>query len=205
MNKKVKYILLFFIVLFVILIGIFIGNNKYVDTVKYKGNTYVLLEYNSDIFTYYHNSNRFYEEDIIHPVSHNKWNVVYFNDDLFVLDKEVKIAKKYYSNDSNYKWFIVFNGDDSDVKKSISLTKNELKNLYNIESSKKKIDITFDEINKFGDLLKVSKDGLVQGIVTLAQVDGNWYYKTEVMTDDDKEIVIELEKTLNDKINALLK
>ena len=205
MNKKVKYILLFFIVLFVILIGIFFGNNKYVDTVKYKGNTYVLSEYDSDIFTYYHNSNSFYEEDIIHPVSHNKWNVVYFNDDLFVLDKEVKIAKKYYSNDSNYKWFIVFNGDDSDVKKSISLTKNELKNLYNIESSKKKIDITFDEINKFGDLLKVSKDGLVQGIVTLAQVDGNWYYKTEVMTDDDKEIVIELEKTLNDKINALLK
>ncbi|MBQ3511355.1 MAG: hypothetical protein IJA30_03570 [Bacilli bacterium] len=205
MNKKVKYILLFFTVLFVILIGIFIGNNKYVDTVKYKGNTYVLLEYNSDIFTYYHNSNKFYEEDIIHPVSHNKWNVVYFNDDLFVLDKEVKVAKKYYGNDNNYNWFIVFNGDDSDVKKSISLTKNELKNLYNIESSKKKIDITFDEINKFGDLLKVSKDGLVQGIVTLAQVDGNWYYKTEVMTDDDKEIVIELEKTLNDKINAMLK
>ena len=205
MNKKVKYILLFFIVLFIILIGIFIADNKYVDTVKYKGNTYALLEYDSDNFTYYHNSDDFYEEDIVYPVSHNKWNVVYFNDDLFVLDKEVKVAKKYYSNDNNYNWFIVFDSDDSDVKKSISLTKNELKNLYNIERSKKKIDITFDEINKFGDLLKVSKDGLVQGIVTLAQVDGNWYYKTEVMTDDDKEIVIELEKTLNDKINALLK
>ena len=52
----------------------------------------------------------------------------------------------------------------------------------------------------FADILKVSKDGLVQGVTTLAKVKGNWYYKTEVMTDDDREYVLDIPKTLNEKI-----
>ena len=38
----------------------------------------------------------------------------------------------------------------------------------------------------FCDIVKISKDGLVQGLIVLAKVDDNWYYKTEVMTDDDQ-------------------
>lgn len=56
----------------------------------------------------------------------------------------------------------------------------------------------------FADILKISKDGLVQGIVTLAQVDGKWYYKTEIMTDDDREYVIKIKESLNEKINKIV-
>lgn len=56
----------------------------------------------------------------------------------------------------------------------------------------------------FADIMKVSKDGLVQGITTLARVDGDWYYKTEKMTEDDKEYVVGIGDTLNKKINIML-
>ena len=56
----------------------------------------------------------------------------------------------------------------------------------------------------FCDIVKISKDGLVQGLIVLAKVDDNWYYKTEVMTDDDREYVIKLSKLLSEKINDLI-
>ena len=157
-----------------------------------------------DIFTYNHNSNNYYEEDIIHPVIHIKWDTIYFNGDLFILDKQVKKATKYYADDKNYDWYIVFDNEDSEVKKSISISKNELSYLYNMEEIERKNTITFDEIDKFADILKVSKDGLVQAIVTLAQVDDHWYYKTEIMTDDDREYVVKIIDSLNTKINNLM-
>ena len=75
--------------------------------------------------------------------------------------------------------------------------------LYNIENEERNDTITFSEIEKFASILKISKDSLVQGIITLVQVKEYWYYKTEIMTDDDREYVIKLPKSLNDKINNL--
>lgn len=204
MNKNLIKILVS-VISFVIIIFLFVNTkNKNIDTISYKGETYVLLEYNMDIFTYNHNSNVYYEEDIIHPVFHKKWNVVYFNGDLFVLNKQVKKATKYYSNDNNYNWYIVFDNEDKTIKKSISISKDELLNLYNMDTAKRNDTITFEDIDVFGDVLKVSKDGLVQAVMNLVQVDNVWYYKTEIMTDDDREYVIKITDSLNDKINNLM-
>lgn len=202
-RKIIKYLPIVIIIIIVLLNLIKKYNNNYIDAIKYNGKTYILLEYNMDIFTYYYNSNSFYEEDIIFPIPHNKWDVVYLNGDLFVLDNQVKKTIKYYSDDKNYNWYIVFDNGENEIKKSINISDDELMDLYDIEQEEKSNTIVFDDIEMFGDVLKISKDGLVQGIVTLAKVDGTWYYKTEIMTDDDREYVIKINDSLNDKINKL--
>ena len=116
----------------------------------------------------------------------------------------MKKAIKYYTNDDNYDWYIAFDDGDNIYKKSISIDKEDLFYLYNIEDNKDKLTITFDDIDMFADILKISKDGLTQGIVTLALVEGNWYYKTETMTDDDREYVVKMSDSLNKKINDLI-
>jgi len=200
-KKVVGFVIVIILLVFTTFIFIRKDDKKFVDSVVYNGNTYILLEYNSDIFTYNFNSNNYYEEDIIHPVSHDKWDVVYFNGDLFVLDKQNKKAIDYYADDKNYNWYIVF---DDDIEKTISITLSELDYLYDIEDFEKKETIVFDDIEMFASILKVSDDELVQGIITLARVNNKWYYKTEVMTDDDREYVVEVIESLNDKINLLI-
>ena len=138
MKKIMKIIIPLILIVFLLTISILItDNNKYKDTITYKGKTYELLEHNMDIFTYFYNSNTYLEEDKIHKVSHNKWDILYFNGDLFVLDKQVKKTTKYYQDDKNYNWFITYERDDLLIEKEINLTKKELDYLYNIESIKK--------------------------------------------------------------------
>ena len=73
--KKGKIILI--ILTLLLIMSLLIKKNNYNDTIKYENKTYILLEYNMDIFTYYFNSNNYYETDIIHPIYHNKWNIKY--------------------------------------------------------------------------------------------------------------------------------
>ena len=199
--KKGKIILI--ILTLLLIMSLLIKKNNYNDTIKYENKTYILLEYNMDIFTYYFNSNNYYETDIIHPIYHNKWNIIYFNGDLFVLDKQIRKVTNYYKNDKNYDWYISFDEDDSEIRKSVSINKDELMHLYNIENEERNDTITFSEIEKFASILKISKDSLVQGIITLVQVKEYWYYNTEIMTDDDTEYENKIPKSLNDKINNL--
>lgn len=170
------------------------------DTVKYKGKTYVLLEYNMDILTYNFNSNEYYEEDKIIPVSNDKWDVVYFNGDLFVLENQVDEATNYYADDSNYEWYIVFDKDDKEIMFPISLNEEEIKYLYNIENISKDKTIKFDDIKQFASIVKISKDDFIQALTVLVYCDESWYWKTEIMNDYDEEYVIELPKSINEKI-----
>lgn len=189
------------------IIAVFIEkiNDDNVNTIKYKGDSYVLLEYNEDIFTYNYNGNEYLEVDEIHELKHDKWKVIYQEGDLLFLDEDIKEATKYYTNDDNYDWFIVFNSGETELKKVISITDEELVVLNNLDRVKAEKTILFEDIELFADILKISKDGFVQGITTVALVEGNWYYKTEVMADDTREYVIPISESLNKKINDLLK
>ena len=206
MSKKLLKVLITIIICFILIFVLILKTKtKNIDTIQYDDKTYTLLEYNMDIFTYNHNSNKYYEEDKIYTVYHDKWDVIYCGGDLFILDKQIKNATKYYTDDKNYDWYIIFDVDDLQVRKSISIDEEELEYLYDLENAKKEKTITFDEIDMFADILKVSKDGLVQAVTVLAQVDNVWYYKTEIMTSDDKEYVVKLSDSLNKKINDLNK
>jgi len=195
-NKNVIVLLLSF----VMIICLILKQESFKDTISYKGKTYVNLEYNMDIFTYGFNSNEYYEEDIIHPIKHKKWDAVYFDGDLYILDKQVKEAKKYYKDDNNYEWFIVFDINDEEVKKSISISKEELKYLYDIENKSRKDTMKFDDIKGFASIKKISKDNTVYALISLANYKDSWYYKTEVMNDNDEEYIIDLPESLNKKI-----
>jgi len=195
-NKNVIVLLLSF----VMIICLILKQESFKDTISYKGKTYDNLEYNMDIFTYGFNSNEYYEEDIIHPIKHKKWDAVYFDGDLYILDKQVKEAKKYYKDDNNYEWFIVFDINDEEVKKSISISKEELKYLYDMENKSRKDTMKFDDIKGFASIKKISKDNTVYALISLANYKDSWYYKTEVMNDNDEEYIIDLPESLNKKI-----
>lgn len=201
-NKKI--IIACLIIVFIIGFLIYFNNNdkyEFEDSVKYDGKVYGLLEYKTDIFVYNYNSNEYLEEEVIHKIKSDKWNAVYLDGDLFILDKQVSDAIKYYSDDNNYEWFILFDSDENNEKNAVSFSKDELDYLYNIEKMEKKDTISFDEIDEFADIIKVSNDGLVQGIITLVSKDGVWYYKTEIMDDNDREYVIKLSESLQNKLN----
>lgn len=205
--KKSIIILIVVFLLVGIVLGIVLklkSSDRYEDTIQYDGKRYVLLEYNTDIFTYGHNSNEYFEEDEISPVKHDKWDVVYFEGDLFILDKQVQEATEYYANDGNYEWFVSYENDEKDVKVPINISGKELKYLYDMDNMEKNETILFEQIEQFASIVKISDDDLVYSLISLVQCDNHWYWKTEIMTDNDEEYVISLPNTLNDKIVEIL-
>lgn len=176
------------------------------DSIIYNGKEYFYLEYNEDTFYYYFNSNSYYEEDIIYPVEHNKCDFVYLSGDLFVYEKDFGSARKYYSNDDNYEWMIIIDVDDSEVEFNVKLTEDETDSLYNMDNIKDKEQILFSKIEKFGTIVKVSNDKMVKSVLSIAYYDGNWYWKTEIMDneDDDLEYAVKLPESLSILINNLL-
>ena len=180
-------------------------DNNYSDTVKYDGKTYELLEYNADILTYNYNSNEYLEIDEVHPAPNEKWDAVYFNGDIFIQESQVEKATKYYSNDNNYDWFATIEQDDGEVTKPLFVTQEELEYLYNMENVKKEKTIVFDDIKHFASIVKKSKDGFIFALTTIVHCDNSWYWKTEVMTDDDREYVIPLPETICKKLFDVMK
>ncbi len=170
------------------------------DTVTYNGKTYVLLEYNADIFTYSFNSNDYMEIDAIHPISSEKWDAVYFNGDIFIAETQVEKATKYYADDKNYCWFVTVEKDDREITKPLSVSTEELEFLYNMENIKRQKTIVFDDIKHFASIVKKSGDGFIFALTTIVHCDNSWYWKTEVMTEDDREYVIPLPETLCQKL-----
>lgn len=206
---KVKIVLIFIIV-FVFILGnvlLFIKKDSYVDTLLYKGKTYVYLEYNMDIFTYGFNNNEYLEEDIIYPIQHDIWDIVYFNGDLFVLDTEVEEAIKYYGDDNNYEWSFILDVADYEKEFSVIISTGELKYIYDMDDMRKEEALLFDDIEKMGTLKKTSEDGFMSAIITLAYYKRQWYWRTETIDDTIDgypEYVIKLPSTLNNKIFDLL-
>lgn len=197
------FILTFFIVLFILKNE----QDKNRDTIKYNGKTYVYLEYNMDIFNYDFISNDYYEIDLIHPIEHDKWDMIYFNGDLFVVDDQVKKAINYYSNDKNYDWLFVLDVDDTEKEFPISIRRIDLKYIYKMDDMKKRNSLLFDEIEKMGSLKKVSKDNTIYASIGLAYYQDNWYWRSEIIDDskeNDPEYVIKLPNDLNNKINSLI-
>lgn len=210
MFKKILFIL--FIVVFVsFCVFVFIKkiSTDIPDTITYQGNKYVYLEYNSDIFNYGYNNinNDYYEVDVIYPISHDKWDIIYSSEDLFVRDDQIEDAIEYYADDSNYEWSVVIEEGDSEVVFPISVSNKELDYLYDMENMKRNETMLFDDIEKFGTLVKTSKDKLVYSTISLAYYKDSWYWRTEtidVTKENDPEYVIKLPDSLNKKIFDLM-
>ena len=76
--------------------------------------------------------------------------------------------------------------------------------LNTMESVEKTQTMTFDDIKQFADVVKESKDGLILSLINLVHCEDSWYWKTEIMNDNEEEYIIALPHSLNDKIFVLL-
>lgn len=204
-TNKITFVVLIAIIAILSIILMIVNKEPKLDTVKYKGETYYLLEYNQDVFTYNFYYSGYLEEELVQPIEHKKWDLVYLNGDLFLPRKEVKKATNYYKDDKNYDWFITTEENDIETIVPITLTPEEIEYIYDLDNKEKKDTIVFDDIKQFADITKISKDKTIFALISLAKVNNTWYWKTETMTDDDQEYVIKLPKSLNDKINEALK
>ena len=197
-KKKHPIVVIFIAAVLGILSGLIF--NKDIDTMDYKNNKYIYLEPSKGTFIYSYVSDEYFEVDKIYDVSNDKWNFIYSEGDLFVLDKQYKDAIKYYDNDNNYKYKFIL---DDVGEYSLNVSDKELSYLYDIDNKKIDISLLFDDIENMGSIIKESKDGVFTGTISLAQYKSNWYYRTEVM-NGDKEYMIKLPDTLNNKINEIV-
>lgn len=194
-----KKILILFTILFML-----VGCHS--DGIKYDNKTYILLEYNMDVFTYlFDNPNHeSFEVESIKPIMHPKWDLIYNCEDIYVVKHQSRKAISYYGNDENYEWYFTYEMNDELYQNELDLTKEELDYLYKIEDVEEYHLITFEEIDVFGDVEKVSQDRFVRGVLNLVLHEGDWYYKTEIMNDDNQEYIIPLLPSLNKKINSIV-
>ena len=204
-TNKITFIVLITVIAVLSIILMIINKEPNLDTVKYKDKTYYLLEYNQDVFTYNFYYNDYLEEELVQPIEHDKWDIVYLNGDLFLPKNEVKKATEYYSDDKNYDWFIIIEKDDTETIIPLTITEEELEYIYDLDNKERKETTVFDDIEMFADITKISKDKTIFALISLARVNHTWYWKTEIMTDDDREYIIEVPETLNSKLNDILK
>ena len=125
---------------------------------------------------------------------------------MFVYEKEIKKATKYYKDDNNYEWSVIIEENEIEDEFDIIISDDELKYLYNIESINKEETMLFEEIEKFGTIKKVSKDKTLYAIICLAKFNGNWYYRTgtiDINEENVPEYIIKLPESLNNKIKNL--
>lgn len=205
LTSKITFVVLIALIAIISIVLILINKEPNLDTVKYKDKTYYLLEYNQDVFTYNFYYNDYLEEELVQPIEHDKWDIIYLNGDLFLPKNEVKKATEYYSDDKNYDWFIIIEKDDTETIIPLTITEEELEYIYDLDNKERKETMVFEDIEMFADITKISKDKTIFALISLARVDHTWYWKTEIMTDDDREYIIEVPETLNSKLNDILK
>jgi hypothetical protein len=184
-------------------------DNVVPDTLTYQGNTYVLLKYKQDIFYYDRNESDYLEEEIIHEISHEKWDFVYYEGDLFVLDSMAEEANAYYKDDANYTWFIEVDSADMEEVTTypLSISEKDMVYIYNLENAEKEKTLDFEDIEKFGMLKKISADGFICGSTSLAFYEDAWYWRSEIIdekTEGWPEYVYKLPEELNTQIATLM-
>lgn len=178
------------------------------DTVKYKGEQYTLLQYPIDIFYYdLAEGVEGYEEDETVPLKGSWWPMVYNNGDVFCNKDDIYDANAYYNNHENYEWYAAIETEDAEETYLIEISMEDFEYVYRMEDMDKETAIFFEEIETQGSLIKTSKDGFLEGRTGLAQYEGNWYWRTE-MIDESREMngtwpeyVIPLPETVNAEIN----
>lgn len=201
--KKTILILIPIILVILSLIGIYNYKKITNDNIFYKMENYIYLDYKEDIFYYFYYNTEYIEEDQLLEVKHDKWKFLFYNEDLFIREKDYKEAKEYYDNDKNYSFYLNIEEEYTSTTYPIDIYKDELQKIYNMNNIINKDTLKFEDIEKHGSLTKKSKDGKITGIISLAYVKNNWYYRTEIMNDNDEEYVVKLPDSLNKRLNDM--
>jgi len=182
------------------------------DTVKYEDEKYTLIQYPLDIFYYDLNKGvEEYEEDETVPLKGSQWRMVYNNCDVYCHTDDFDDANAYYNNHENYVWYVTIEDGDKEFTYPLEISMEDFEYIYRMEDMDKETAIFFDEIETQGSLIKISKDGFIEGRTGLAQYKGDWYWRTETIDENRErdgewpEYVIALPDALDNQINKLEK
>lgn len=187
-----------------------------IDYIKVEGENqkkqkYSLITYPEDSFVYGFNNEKNIELEVeeISPIKHDMWDILWSEGDLYCEKSQIEIANEYYNSDANYDWYFILDTEDKEIEEKIVLDESEISYMEEIDDNNINSAIFFEEMEKFGSLMRVSKDKLVQGTVTLVKHEGNWYWKSDVI-DEEKETdgeyatyVKPLPESINKKIKEL--
>lgn len=193
----------------ILLMGCNQQTSETIDTTQYEGTEYAYLEYPSNVFYYDYNgkdSDKFEEVDGIYPIESPQWNMIWNGGDLYCDKRSVEEAVSYYASDENYDWYVVIDTEDEELSYPVNVTDEELSVIYSLEEMEKDVSVFWEEFEAQGSLVKISKDGMVRGILSIAKYNGNWYWKSEIIDESREEdgtwpeYVQSLPESLNNKI-----
>lgn len=158
------------------------------DQIKYSGQTYVPLQLPQDPYTYYYDKEfEVYDEDTRVLLEEGNFQLLYANEDLYVLKEESKEAKKYYSQDENYQWYLVEDTAYGEEIKPLSLKEIDLDYISDVEDHDRDMTLFFEVYEKLGSLKKISKDKAISGILSLGYYQDKWYWRSEIIDESQEE------------------
>lgn len=180
------------------------------DTVKFEGEKYTILGYPADIFMYDLAEGVECEEDETVPLEDSQWRMVYNNCDVYCHTDDFDVANSYYNKHENYDWYVTIESDDKEFTYPLEISMEDFEYIYRMEDMDKETAIFFDEIETQGSLIKISKDGFIEGRTGLAEYQGQWYWRTETIDENRErngewpEYMIPLPETVSDQIINML-
>lgn len=181
------------------------------NQIKYENKEYVCLEYPADVFYYDYNGSshdNFEEADGIYAIDSPNWDMVWNGGDLYCIKDCVDEANRYYADDDNYGFYVTI---DTEAEEEaglypVEMTVAELEAVYAVENNEKDLAVYFDDFEKQGSILKISKDGVVRGVISIGKYNGHWYWRSEIIDDSQQrdgtwpEYVQPLPASLDNKI-----
>ena len=180
------------------------------DTVKHEGEKYSFLGYPADIFMYDLAEGVECEEDETVPLDGSQWRMVYNNCDVYCHTDDFDDANAYYNNHENYVWYVTIEDGDKEFTYPLEISMEDFEYIYRMEDMDRETSIFFDEIETQGSLIKISKDGFIEGRTGLAEYQGQWYWRTETIDENRErdgewpEYMIPLPETVSDQIINML-
>ena len=203
--KFSKILLALSVVFFALVIYIVVAGPR-ANFIAFDGHTYKYVEFPADIFYYDLKNGGDFEQGEMYHLDGGQWEMAYCDGDIYCIRGKSWKANKYYNDNDNYIWNVIIETDDIENSYSIEISKEDSDYIYNMENMNKNTAIFFDEIETQGSLIKVSKDGFIEGRTGLAEYDGKWYWRTETIDENRErdgewpEYVIPLPDAVSDEI-----
>lgn len=178
--------------------------------IAFDGHTYKYVEFPADIFYYDLKTGGDFEQGEMYHLDGGQWEMAYCDGDIYCIKGKAWKANKYYSDNANYVWNVIIETDDTENRYPIEISMEDSEYIYNMENMDKETAIFFEEIKTQGSLIKVSKDGFIEGRIGLAEYNGNWYWRTETIDEsrerdyDWPEYIIPLPDALSGDINEII-
>ena len=184
------------------------GNRSEGGQMEYQGKAYVPVTFSQDIFSCGFGMSGEFETDVTYPIEGTQFDMIHNSGDLYVVEGQAGEAAAYYQDDANYDWSVSIFAEDEpeDPVYPIAITDAELTHIYELENQEKDLTLFFDDIEQQATLIKTSKDGIARGSIELALYEGQWYWRSAVIDENQEkdgtwpEYVYPMPESFQDKV-----